>query len=62
MTCLGGTRVKCEACGDWYCATHQGHIGENCDCWPCDDCGELFPPDAVSDDYGLCAGCAERLP
>jgi hypothetical protein len=37
MTCLEGSRVKCE---------------------PCDDCGELFPPDALSDDYGLCAGCA----
>jgi hypothetical protein len=50
-------RVKCESCGDWYCATHEGHIFERCDCWPCDDCGELVPL-AQLDDLHLCPGCA----
>jgi hypothetical protein len=59
MSCAEGTRVKCGACDDWYCAVHQGHIGEKCECWPCDDCGELFPPDKLSEDYGLCSGCAK---
>jgi hypothetical protein len=59
MTCAEGARVKCGACDDWYCAVHQGHIGERCGCWPCDDCGELFPPDKLSEDYGLCCGCKQ---
>ncbi len=47
------SRVKCENCDDWACSIHGGHIGEHCECSPCDDCGELYPPNAL-DEYGLC--------
>jgi hypothetical protein len=56
VSCIEGSRVKCDNCGDWACAVHEGHIGEKCDCWPCDDCGELIPQ-ADLDDDGLCQGC-----
>jgi len=55
------TRTRCASCGNWACAVHQGHIGEKCDCWPCDDCGELFPPYKLDDEYGLCQGCRDLI-
>lgn len=48
-------RVKCDNCGDWACAEHGGHIGEKCECWPCDDCGELVDPRHL--EVGLCPDC-----
>lgn len=56
MTCVDGTRVRCEACGDWGCSAHGGHVGEKCECWPCDECGEMTPPDKLGED-DLCEGC-----
>jgi hypothetical protein len=56
MTCGEDVRCKCDACDDWYCAKHEGHVMEKCDCEPCDDCGDLFPPDELDDD-ALCKGC-----
>jgi len=50
-------RVRCDCCDDWACAQHGGHIGERCDCWPCDWCGNLFRPDELGAD-GWCAACA----
>jgi len=52
---LETSRIKCESCGDWYCAIHAGHIGENCNCWPCDDCGNLRPTEMLIDE--LCYYC-----
>jgi len=54
-------RVRCDCCDDWACAQHGGHIGERCDCWPCDWCGNLFPAAAL-DDSGQCATCAALDP
>lgn len=48
-------RVKCPDCGDWVCMTHGGHIGEFCQCAPCDECRDLFPPDELEDE--LCQHC-----
>ena len=58
MSCGDDRRVICDNCGAWACAVHEGHIGENCLCWPCDNCGDLFPPMELTEDYGLCKGCA----
>lgn len=55
---MASSRVRCDECGDWACAAHQGHIGENCDCWPCDDCGDLS--DELKD--GFCPKCLPVQP
>ncbi len=46
-------RTRCPDCDDWVCMTHGGHIGEFCDCEPCDACGDLFPPVDL-DEWNLC--------
>lgn len=50
-------RIRCKDCGNWACATHGGHIGEKCNCWPCDDCGELFPLEELDDETMSCTTC-----
>lgn len=67
MTCGNGALVLCPDCGDWACATHGGHVMEKCECWPCDDCGDLFPMDELETTAGPtilvvrtgCRGCAK---
>jgi hypothetical protein len=52
------TRVRCPDCEDWVCLRHGEHVGVLCDCEPCDDCGELWPPDDL-DEWNLCPDCLE---
>lgn len=56
MAATATNRIRCPDCGDWVCMTHGGHIGEFCDCTPCDGCGDLYPPDELNR-FSLCSTC-----